>query len=258
MTATTRRTGWWTSLRHLPRHLPRHLLHVVLRRVVGGVLAGRRPHPARLGYDAALAAGEAALTQIACSRDALVRELALLQLRAAHEAASVLADAVPADDPTVGELGPAGRRGRRDQGMWQVHRITARLCEHLAATERSQRQRRLAAAAAQPGEAGASGAVGEFTLAPDPLEWARPLAGLAVTADPRERARLVLTLGVLVDDGGRVTDQMHGIAVAYLRLAGDDPAAITTLYEEIAGATVFGPTFATVPATVAAQRRSCR
>jgi hypothetical protein len=181
-------------------------------------LGRRRPGPARLAYDVMLEACEAALDQLAAAPDPGVRELVLLELQALHEAAALLAAEIPADDPDAGDLGPVGRR---DVGMWQVHHVTAQLCAHLATTER-----RLLHPA--PGPAARPGPL-------TPLEWARPLAELTVTSSPAERARLVLTLGLLVDDGGRVTDQMHRIAMAYLHLAGT-PEAITGLYNHIAGA----------------------
>jgi hypothetical protein len=194
------------------------VLSFVLAAVRGAGLGGRQPGPARLAYDTMLEACDTALDQLATAPDPGVRELVLLELQAIHEAAALLASEIPADDPDAGDLGPVGRR---DVGMWQVHRITAQLCAHLATTER-----RLLHPA--PGPAGR-------WSAPTPLEWARPLAELTVTSSPAERARLVLTLGLLVDDGGRVTDQMHRIAVAYLHLAGT-PEAITGLYDHIAGA----------------------
>ena len=195
-----------------------HLLSIVLNAVRAAGLGRRRSSPARLVYDVMLEACEAALDQLAAAPDPGERELALLQLQAAHEAAALLASEIPADDPDAGDLGPVGGR---DVGMWQVHRVTAQLCAHLATTER-----RLLHPA--PAPAGRRGAL-------TPLEWARPLSELTVIARPAERARLVLTLGLLVDDGGRVTDQMHRIAVAYLHLAGT-PEAITGLYDQIAGA----------------------
>ncbi|MHA6631815.1 hypothetical protein ACU61A_40835 [Pseudonocardia sichuanensis] len=196
------------------------LLSIVLNAARAAARLGRRrrPSPARLVYDVMLEACEAALDQLAAAPDPGERELALLQLQAAHEAAALLASEIPADDPDAGDLGPVGGR---DVGMWQVHRVTAQLCAHLATTER-----RLLHPA--PAPAGRRGAL-------TPLEWARPLSELTVASSPAERARLVLTLGLLIDDGGRVTDQMHRIAMAYLHLAGT-PEAITGLYDQIAGA----------------------
>jgi hypothetical protein len=204
---------------------------------VGRQLSPPRPSPARLGYDAALHVGDAALAQIAVAPDPWVRGLALLQLQAAHEAAALLADEILAGDPVAGDLGPV-RRG--DQGMEQVHRVTAQLCAHLAATER-RLHRPDTPPPGTPGALTAARTVGGEQI---PLEWARVLSELALTPDPGERARLVLTLGLLVDDGGRVTDHMHTIAVAYLHLAGIAPAAvpgaIAAVYDQIAGAD-FGP-----------------
>ena len=195
-----------------------HLLTTVLNAARAAGRGRRQPGPARLAYDVMLEVCEAALDQLAAAPDPGERELVLLQLQAAHEAAALLAGEIPANDPDASDLGPVGRR---DAGMWQVHQVTAQLCAHLATTE----QRLLHPAPAPGGR-------------PDPLtplEWARPLSELTVTSSPAERARLVLTLGLLVDDGGRVTDQMHRIAVAYLHLAGI-PEAITGLYNHIARA----------------------
>lgn len=203
-------------------HLLTTMLTAVLDAARAAGLGRRRPGPARLAYDVMLEVCQAALDQLAAAPDPGERELVLLQLQAAHEAAALLAGEIPADDPDAADLGPVGRR---DAGMWQVHQVTAQLCAHLATTE----QRLLHPA---PGPAARPGPL-------TPLEWTRPLSQLTVTSSPAERARLVLTLGLLVDDGGRVTDQMHAIALAYLHLAGI-PEAITGLYNQIARAD-FGP-----------------
>jgi len=206
-----------------------------LRATIRAALGRRRPTAAELGYAATLEVCEAACTQIATAPDPWVRHLALLQLQAAHEAAALLAREIPPGDRATADLGPVGRG---DAGMWQVHRVTAQLCAHLAATER-----RLHHPDTPPPSPRAGGSV--------LVEWARPLSELALTPDPRERARLVLTLGLLVDDGGRVTDHMHRIAAAYLHLAGIAPDAIpdsiTAVYDQIAGAG-----FGLAPAAVAA------
>jgi hypothetical protein len=221
--------GAWTSLR------------LLIEDLLGSIRSGRRPSAARLGYDAALQAGGAALAQIAVAADPWVRGLALLQLQASHEAAALLAEEIltgdPAADPVAGDLGPVGRG---DQGMGQVHRVTAQLCTHLAATERRLHR----PDTPPPGAPGALAAARTGGGEQIPLDWARALSELAHTPDPRERARLVLTLGLIVDDGGRVTDHMHTLAVAYLHLAGIAPAAIpgaiAAVYDQIAGAD-FGP-----------------
>ena len=204
-----------------------HLLSTVLNAARTAGPGRRRPGPARLVYDVMLEACEAALCQLAAAPDPGERELVLLQLQAAHEAAAVLADEIPADDPDAGDLGPVGRR---EEGMWQVHRITGQLCGHLATTEGRLRH--------------PDGPLAPYRGAVTPPEWARPLAELTVASSPAARARLLLTLGLLVDDGGRVTDQMHRIAMAYLHLAGT-PEAITALYDQIARAD-----FGLVPAAV--------
>lgn len=232
--------GRWRDMWTAPR--------LLLADLLGSILAGRRASPAWLGYDAALQAGDAALTQIAAAPDPWVRGLALLQLQAAHEAAALLADEMPPGEAAAAELGPVGRG---DAGMGQVHRVTAELCAHLAATERRLHHPDTPPPDA-PGVLGAARTGGGEQI---PGEWARTLSELSRTPNPRERARLVLTLGLLIDDGGRVTDHMHTLAVAYLHLAGIAPnaipAAIAAVYDQIAGAD-FGPPPASTPATVAA------
>lgn len=182
-TASWDRPGRWTRLR---THAYRYAHH------------GGRPTPAALGYAAALSTCTAATEQIAVATDPWVRELALIQWQSGQYAASLLAYEIP--DPWI----PDAHGWLRSD----AHRRAAHLGDWIAATERCLSIPSLPLASTTPG------------LSPDPA-WVGTLTELADTPDPAVRARLVLTLGFLVDDGtGPVTSHLIGLAGAYLQLSG--------------------------------------